>query len=132
MATPIIFCCTRYVYDSYQDFWALVSLSGFNQIYVDELDVSKPGVFIVAPCNGELRPHIDNQASKPRNAHLILWNIERPSGSAGSVGQYADANHELIEKRYVDEVWVSDRRLAEETWLRFVVLGSHPGLGEPG
>jgi hypothetical protein len=132
METSVTFVKTRYVYDSYADWHRLVELSGFPTIFVDELDVSRPGVYIISPMNGEWRPHIDNQASKPRNAHLILWNIERPSGSAGSVGQYADANHELIEKRYVDEVWVSDRRLAEETWLRFVVLGSHPGLGEPG
>jgi len=129
--TPVTFVRTRYVYDSYTDFWKLVELSGFPTIYVDELDASQPGVFIVAPMNGEWRPHIDNQAGKPRNAHLIMWNLERPSGSAGSVGQYAQANRDLIYKRHVDEVWVSDRRLAAETELRFVVLGSDEGLGEP-
>lgn len=132
MEPDVTFVKTRYLYDSYRDFWTLVELAGFPTIYVDEIDVSQHGIFITAPMNGEWRPHIDNQSDRPRNAHLILWNIERPDGSAGSVGSYARSNRELIYGRYVDEVWVSDRRLAEETALRFVVLGSHPGLGEPG
>lgn len=128
----ITFVKTRWQYDSYVDFWRLVELSDFPTIYVDELDISQPGVYITAPMNGEWRPHIDNQADRPRNAHLVMWNLERPSGSAGSVGKYAQDNRDLIYKRHVDEVWVSDRRLAEETNLRYVTLGSDPGLGEPG
>jgi len=129
----ITFVKTRYKYDSYTDFWRLVELSQFPIIYVDELDTSKEGVYITAPMNGEWRPHIDNQAHKPRNAHLILWNLERPSGSAGSVGKYARHNRELLEARYADGVWVSDAQLADETRhaTRFVVLGSHPELGNP-
>lgn len=129
--TSITFVKTRHVYDSYTDFWKLVELAGFPTIYVDELDLKQPGVFITAPMNGEWRPHIDNQRGI-RNAHLILWNLERPAGSAGSIGKYGADNRELLEKRYVDEVWVSDRRLAEETELRYVTLGSNIALGEPG
>jgi hypothetical protein len=130
--TDITFVKTRYQYDSYGDFYSLVSLAGFPVIYVDEVDVTHPGVFITAPHNGEWNPHISNYDDKPRNAHFILWNIERPSGSAGAVGKYAQANRKLIYERFFDEVWVSDRRLADETMLRFVPLGSHSGLGEPG
>lgn len=130
--TEITFVKTRYVYDSYGDLFHLAALAGFPSIYVDELDVRKPGVFIVAPCNGEWRPHIDNQSNRQRNAHLIIWNIERPSGSAGSVGKYGEANRELLYQRHADEVFVSDRRLAQETELRFVPLGSHPDFGRPG
>lgn len=130
--TKITFVKTRHNYDSYMDFWRLVELSEFPIIYVDEVDVSKPGVYIVGTMNGEWRPHIDNQKDKVRNAHLVLWNIERPSGSAGAVGKYGQSNRELIYNRHIDEVWVSDRRLADETHLRFVVLGSDEGLGEPG
>lgn len=128
----ITFVKTRHTYESYDVLFKLIELSNFSTIYVDELDVSKEGVYIVAPCNGEWRPHIDNQDGKPRNAHLILWNLERPSGSAGSVGNYAQANRDLIYKRHCDEIWVSDMRLAEETQLRFVVLGSDEGLGSVG
>lgn len=128
----IIFARTRHPYDSYRDFWRLVELSDFPIVYTDEVDVTKPHIYITAPHNGEWNPHIENQNKKVRNAHLILWNIERPSGSAGAVGNYGRSNRDLIYKRMFDEVWVSDRRLAEETSLRFVPLGSDEGLGEPG
>jgi len=140
--TEIRFIKTRHEYQSYTDFFRLVELAQFETIYVDELDISKDGVYIVTPMNGEWRPHIDNQYGKPVNAHLILWNLERPSGSAGSVGNYAQANRQLLyglwedgrraRMRFVDEVWVSDAKLADDTQLRFVVLGSDEGLGEPG
>ena len=154
--SDITFCRTRHRYDSYTDFWRLVELSGFPTIYVDEIDISEPGIFITTPMNEDYREHINNQhrQDKPVNAHLVLWNIERPSGSVGSVGNYAaDARYlqaglwsngqkfkarsgsqELIEcyGRFIDEVWVSDRRLADETKhaTRFVILGSHPELGQ--
>ena len=91
----IKFIKTRYQYDSYIDFFRLAELSSFETIYVDELDVSQDGVYITAPVNGEWRPHIDNQSKKARNAHLILWNLERPSGT-GSVRQYAKDNREML------------------------------------
>ena len=128
----ITFVKTRHFYQSYTDFWRLVELSNFPTIYVDELDVSQNGVYITAPMNGEWRPHIDNQSNKPRNAHLILWNLERPSGSAGSVGQYAASNRELQAKRYIDDIWHSDQRLATETGQEFIVLGSDKQLAVPG
>lgn len=141
--TDITFVRTRHLYESYQDFWRLVELSGFPIIYVDELDISKSGVHIVCPMNGEWRPHIFNQKGKIFNAHLILWNLERPSGSAGSVGQYGRNARMLMGGiweetgqpsgiKFIDEVWVSDRKLADDQNLRFVVLGSDEGLGSPG
>lgn len=130
--TEITFVKTRYHYMPYDDFFRLVELSGFPIIFVDELNVSQHGVFILSPMNGEVRPHLDNHMHEPRNAHIILWNLERPDGSAGSVGQYAESNRQLIYQRYVDEVWCSDRRMAEETTLRYVTLGSDERLGHPG
>jgi len=137
--TEIVFLRSVHVYDSYTDFFRLAELAGFPIMRVDELDVSKPGVYITAPMNGDFREHLRSQAKRPRRAHLILWNIERPFGSAGSVGKYAESNRRLmygLEEdrspapcRYVDEVWVSDRRLADEASLRYVTLGSHPKLG---
>lgn len=154
--SEIIFCKTNHTYDSYQDFWRLVELAGFPIISVSDLDISKEGIYITAPMNEDWREHINHQhqQKKPINAHLILWNIERPSGSVGSVleyakqcrylqygqwvnGEYTKIHHatgETVQShgRFIDEVWTSDRRLAEETWTRFVVLGSHEGLGQPG
>jgi hypothetical protein len=131
VVTDITFFKTGHKYDSYTDFFRLVELAGFPIIQIADLDVSRPGVFIGAPHNGEWE-HIDRQAGRQRNAHIILWNIERPSGSAGAVGKYGARGRELMYQRQVDEVWVSDRRLADEASLRYVVLGSHPDLGVPG
>ncbi len=129
----IFFVKTRWVYDSYLDFWALVELSGFPTIYIDELDIEKEGVYVVAPLNGEWEPHIKAQidSKKRRRAHLVHWNLERPSGSAGSVHYYADREWQLLSQRMFDEVWCSDSQLADETGLRFVILGSDERLGEP-
>lgn len=133
MSKEVLFARTRYVYDSYQDFWNLVKLSGYNTCYVDEIDPSKEDtIYITTPIQGELRPHIDNHRDEPRNAHIILWQLERPANSGGSVGGYGKDNRELLYERYFDEIWVSDRQLAAETSLRFVPLGSHPNLGSPG
>lgn len=131
MRVDIVFAKTRYHYDSYVDFWTLVELSGFETCYVDEIDIAKPRVYIVTPMNGEWVPHIDNQAGKLHNAHLVHWCLERPSGS-GSVYNYAKSNRAYLYARQLDDVWVSDRGLASETMFRFVVLGSNHGLGEPG
>lgn len=129
--TEIIFAKTRYKYDSYIDFWRLVELSGFPICFVDEVDVSRDVIYINSPLNGEWRPHIDNQSDKKRAARLIHWNLERPSGSGG-IGNYARSCQQTIRSRYFDEVWLSDKRLAQETGMSFIVLGSDYGLGEPG
>jgi len=140
--TEITFLKSVHHYDSYTDFFKLAELAGFPVKRVDELDVSQPGVFITSPMNGDWREHLRSQADRTRNAHLILWNIERPAGSSGSVGQYGESNRRLMYGqeedgskapcRYIDEVWVSDRQLALETGLRFVPLGSNAGMGRPG
>lgn len=126
----IVFARTRYQYDSYIDFWKLVELAQFETCYVDEVDISKPRVYIVSPMNGEWDPHINNQLGKPRNAHLVHWCLERPSG-AGGVFNYGKSNRARIYDRILDDVWVSDRAMASETMLRFVVCGSDYGLGNP-
>lgn len=129
--SDITFVKTRHVYDSYIDFIRLAELSAFPIIYSDEVSISNEGVYIFITMNGDVEEHLKNEVSsgKTRYAHLVLWNLERPSGSAGSVGNYAKRHRDLIYNRIFDEVWVSDRRLAEETQLRFVVLGSDEGLG---
>lgn len=130
----VYFVRTRHVYESYTDMVKLIQLSDFPLVYTDEVDISNPYVYILITMNGEWEPHIRNQmeAKKRRQAHLIQWNIERPAGSAGSVHYYAERQWQLMHDRFFDECWVSDSQLADETGLRFVVLGSDEGLGEPG
>ena len=131
----IIFCKPVHHYDSYTDFWRLVELSNFPTMRVDEIDITQQGVYITAPMNGDYKEHVYAQierqvnSGQPRLAHLIVWNLERPAGS-GSVRQYAKDCFEWYADRLVDEVWVSDPALADETQLRYVTLGSDYGLGE--
>jgi hypothetical protein len=148
--TEIIFAKPVHQYDSYTDFWTLVSLSNFPIISVSDIDITQDKIIITAPMNGDYKEHFVGNLAQyeetgeitggqlmyqktsglPRLAHLIIWNLERPAGS-GSVGQYASESMSWITKhRYCDEVWVSDPALADETMLRYVILGSDYGLGE--
>lgn len=132
--TDIYFVRTSHFYQSYTDLIKLAELSGFPVIKESEVDTSKSGVYIHITMNGDVEAHLRNevQSGKPRRAHLIQWNIERPDGSAGSLDYFAQRQWQLMHDRLFDEIWVSDARLADETMLRFVVLGSDEGLGEPG
>ena len=62
--SEITFLKTRHVYDSYADFWSLVSLGNFPTIYVDEWRPTMEGVFITAPVNGDYREHMKNHLDK--------------------------------------------------------------------
>lgn len=147
--TEITFVRSTHLYESYRDFWRLVELCGFPTIYENELDITRPGVYIVAPMNGNFIEHMTGDVNHwretgeaiggqmvrrsvsglRRRAHIIIWNLERPS-SKGSVDAYGSECFKWMETRLVDEVWVSDPQLADETGARYVTLGSHPGLGE--
>lgn len=148
--TEIVFAKPVHNYDSYSDFYKLAELSGFPIISVSDIDITKEYVIITAPMNGDYKEHFvgnlkhweetgeitggqllkQRQSGLPRLAHLIIWNLERPSGS-GSVTKYAKDSKSWIDNRFCDEVWVSDPLMADETMLRYVILGSDYGLGEP-
>lgn len=147
----IVFAKPVHSYDSYTDFWALVSLSGFPIITVPEIDITRNQIVITAPMNGDYKEHfvgnlahwektgefsggqLAEQAASgmAQQAHLIVWNLERPSGS-GSIGEYAREAFRWMYTGFANEVWVSDPALADRTMLRYVTLGSDYGLGEPG
>jgi len=127
----ILFAKTRQEYDSYRDFWRLVELAEFSTVFVDEIDLSSRHVFITTMVNDEWRAMFERHSGR-RDAHTILWNLERPLGWANTLHKYNVRTWQMIHDRWFDEVWVSDRKLAEEAEVRFVVLGSHPELGVPG
>ncbi len=131
--TEIIFVRTVHHYQSYDDFFRLAELAGFPVISANDLDLTRECAYIISPDNGDWPGHIAacEKKSRVRNAWLILWQLERP-GLSGGLGAYGRRHREQMNRRLYDEVWVSDRRLADETGLRFVSLGSHPGLGQPG
>lgn len=129
--TPI-FARTRHVYDSYQDFWRLVELSGFETCYVDEIDLQAPRTYITTPMNGDFWgwAKADPATYNHRKARIIWWNLERPDdhppGHTLSVTAIADAA-----EPWVDAIWVSDRFYATlDPRFKHVVLGSHRGLAE--
>jgi hypothetical protein len=147
--SEIVFAKPVHQYDSYRDFWTLVTLSGFSTVSVSDIDLTKDIIYITAPMNGDYKEHFYGDlkhyeetgemiggelqrrkiSGQQRLAHLIVWNLERPAGS-GSTGNYAKDCFKWMETRIADEVWISDPMLADETQTRFVLLGSHPGLGE--
>lgn len=131
--TEIVFCKTRHIYDSYGDFFRLAELSEYPIIYTDEVDWDSDNIYIITPMNGDIIDDFSNHTKHERNCHIILWNLERPGSEGGAVKDYGKRQRELMQRmRIIDECWVSDRQLAIETGLRYVTLGSHYGLGEPG
>lgn len=132
----IIFARTRWIYDSYVDFWRLVELSEFPTVYVDEIDFQSDNLYITAPMNGDYRAHLANHAHD-RKCTLAHWLLERPTpegreSPADAIRRYTDANRELEAMRYVDQTIVSDPLLAKITGFKYVPMGSHALLGEPG
>ncbi len=122
----IVFANTRYEYDSYTDYRRLVELAGFRRCYIDEIDVRNPYIYIVSPINGEFRPHIDNHRDKEKKCKIVYWCLERP-GSLGKFQEFANSNKELLDKEYIDEVWISDRWVVHEHHdprVKFVIMGS--------
>lgn len=131
----ITFVRTSHHYDSYQDLLRLVELNDFPIIRESEFDISKEGVFIFITMNGDVEAHLTNELNSGKPvlwSHRVLWNLERPPGSAGIGSEYMRRQYWLIHNRYFDEVWVSDARLADESQLRYVTLGSDERLGEVG
>lgn len=129
----IVFVRTRYTYQSYQDLWRLVELSGFRIIYVDQFDLETDYVGILPTCNGELRPHITHRRSilkGPQWATLIHWNLERPDSGDYEVSKVtkegvSNSTSEILQ--FVDHQWVSDRWWASfDPRLVYVTMGSHP------
>lgn len=132
---------TRYSYDSYSDLRRLYDLSGIPTCFVDEIDPTRNAVYIVSPINGEFRPHMEHRLTgigNRRQARVIFFNLERPieiswddlSHKDRPVFACTKSSFDTIPE-YVDRVWVADRLFAESMQsprVRFVPLGSHPGL----
>lgn len=124
----IVFCRTRYEYQSYTDFWQLVALAGFETVWLDELEPRHKNVYIVTPRNGEL-PAVLSRLQGKHSCKFVWWCLERPD-QQGSVteGQPLEPG--------IDKLWLSDFWLANvhhrAGWgpVQFVPVGSHRDLGE--
>lgn len=140
--TDLIFAKTSYVYQSYQDFWKLVELAGFETCFVKDIDLGRDAVYVTTPINGEIRPHVRHRRSiltKPQQAKIVWFNLERADSGDYEIGKIKGnecvtrATNEILE--YVDHVWVSDRYYtALDPRMIYVPLGSDSRLagGPPG
>lgn len=107
----VIFCRTRYPYDSYGDLWRLIQVSGYPLIYADEIDPQSDNTYILTVINGET----DNGWAGAR-ARIILYDMEwRLDGAYPTIPG-------------VTERWAADRWYAEKIGAKYVLLGSHPQL----
>lgn len=106
----IKFCHTNQHYDSYDDFWRLVELCGYEIISIDDIEADNPeATYIITPINGNVKSGWPNA-----KARIILWNMEWTAKTGAIPG--------------VAEIWASDRYFAHKTGARFVPVGSHPDL----
>lgn len=110
----IVFCRPRYEYQSYWDLYQLITLSGFSLIYFDEIDWESDNVYIASPLNGEFPTLLPT-----RKCRVIWLNIERPY-----VG-----NPKKFDRPDFDDIWVCDRRWAEQVDAKHFIMGSHEALG---
>jgi len=110
----VVFATTRHVYDSYSDWRALVRLSGYDLVFVDEIDAYDPTkCYILTPLNGEWE-----QGWPDAKATIIHWDLEwRMDGPYPQIPGVA-------------RTWTSDRWYATRTSTEYVPLGSHPGLAD--
>ncbi len=125
----IVFVKTRHHYGSYTDFWSLVDLSGFDSVFIDEVDLSLPAAYIFTPMNGEVKAFLENHGNDDRRCMLIWWFLERLDDRAVIASGEMDRFAELF-----DAIWISCRHMASmHPAFKHVILGSHPNLGnDPG
>lgn len=112
MSDPI-FARTRHTYDSYQDFWGLVELSGFDTCYVDEIDPASDHTYIYTPNNGE------TANGWPDARARITWyqlEWETHPNDSGPLPPGVAAK------------WTMDKWHAERIGAQYVPIGSHADL----
>lgn len=107
----VIFARPRWNYDSYQDLYRLIALSGFPLIYFDEIDPASDNTYICTTVNGE-----NEHGWDAPKARIIVWDLEW-----------------RLESEYpripgVAEMWAADKWYAEHVGVRYVPMGGHPGL----
>ena len=120
----VIFCRPRHDYESYSDLYRLIALSGYPLIYIDEIDPDSDDTFIITILNDEW-PYGWPEAT----AQIILYDLEWHV----PIGDLQEWN-QSIWRPGVARVWAADKWYAtqistRERIVKYVPLGSHPGLG---
>jgi hypothetical protein len=116
MNNNIIFARPRTWYDSYQDMYALIELSGYPLIYFDEIDPTSDNTYIHTVVNGENQ----DGYTAPR-ARMILFDIEwRLEGDYPRLPGFTEV--------WGADPWYVDQLRERGVNARFVPVGSHAGL----
>jgi hypothetical protein len=110
--SDIIFARPRHNYDSYQDVYALIRLSGYPLVYVDEIDASDPTkTYVLTPLNGEWQ-HGWPDAKATIIHYDLEWRLDGPYPQIPGVRR----------------TWAADAWYARRVGAEYVPLGSHPDL----
>jgi hypothetical protein len=131
-----LFVTTKEYHPSYQDYWNLIALSGFDTLSIETSVPTMRGTYIFTGT----RTEFVNQAKmvertgkdRSKDCRLIYYQIERPDSGPGEDGTPAG----VLIKRQADkflsvftEVWTPYKMLARlEPRLKYVPMGSHPRL----
>jgi hypothetical protein len=108
-----VFVAARNDYPSYNDFWRLVELSGFERIFTDEANLQDPeATYIFVTPEGI--PDCSDAI-----ARTIFWQLEY-------VGDYTEQPN----KDTAGEQWSSDPAHAKAAGAQYVILGGNPGLAD--
>lgn len=110
----IYFCETEYHYQSYDDWYQLARLSGYEVIPIAQMDVLNPDhIYIVNHFGAVGMPGNEHEAK----ARIILWQLE-----------WAKLENKEQYPSNISEVWASDKWFAEYYGARYLLLGSHKDL----
>lgn len=110
-----VFGRTRYDYIPYHDYYKLVELAGFTWQYLDTINWYDPTLTVIAtPLNGEWF-----SIPADHTTYLIHWNLERFNPEQ-PIESY---------KYHYNEVWASDKAMADVQGATFVFLGGHRAFG---
>jgi hypothetical protein len=108
--SDVIFALPRTHYDSYQDLYRVIALSGYPTCFIDEIDAQSDNTYIVTILNGEI-----GVGWPDARARIIVMDLEwRTEPNAPIPG--------------VAEFWTGDRWHSTLCNARYVPLGSHPDL----
>lgn len=106
-------------YDSYDVFWDLVRLSGFETIEQSEVNDDIDDVLIFPMNSGNAQA----MANRPRKFKAILYQLERPAGA------FSDLVPLFWDRVFIADKWMAMQCQPLHPRVQFVPIGGHRDLG---